>query len=279
MKYSEILAGLIEDSGLSLGEIARRAKERGVKLDRSYLSKLKNGEVNPPSDEISNAIAEVLGVDPIKLIWAATIEKSHPSIKKSLMLIDSELMKKGIELEKKYPIPDDIDPIEADKIISNIPEYSQFYDELVQAIEQVAEKQSPYMFPAGKMVRIPVIGVVTAGPNGLAYQDYIGDEIVEEETVKSGKYFYLLVKGDSMIGDGIMDGDLVLIKETPNVENGELAVVIVNGEEGTLKRVYKKDGSIILHSSNPAYPPRIFQGKELENIRIVGKVKQTIRRY
>jgi repressor LexA len=77
----------------------------------------------------------------------------------------------------------------------------------------------------------------------------------------------------------IMPGDLALVRETPEVEYGELAVVIVNGEEGTLKRIYKKESSNVLQSSNPSYPPRIFAGDELKEIRIVGRVESTIRKY
>ncbi|AQR79073.1 hypothetical protein ERICI_04091 [Paenibacillus larvae subsp. larvae] len=87
---------------------------------------MRSGIVKPPSDEITEAIAEVIGCDPLELIWAATIEKSHPKIQKSLMNINASLMKKGIELEKKYPIPDQMDEIDTDKYISSIPEYKKF---------------------------------------------------------------------------------------------------------------------------------------------------------
>lgn len=69
----------------------------------------------------------------------------------------------------------------------------------------------------------------------------------------------LEVSGDSMTADGIFSGDEVLIRKTPEVEfNGQIAVVIVNGNEGTLKRVYVTDNSITLNASNPNYPPRTF---------------------
>lgn len=135
------------------------------------------------------------------------------------------------------------------------------------------------IYPAGKRVKLPVIGTVKAGPNGLAYEDYLGTSNVDEDSINGGQYIWLRIKGDSMTGEGIFPGDLALLRIQPEVENGDLAVVIVSGEEGTLKRVYIKEGSIVLQSSNPQYPPRIFTGKELENIRIVGKVKETKRKY
>ena len=69
----------------------------------------------------------------------------------------------------------------------------------------------------------------------------------------------------------ITDGDLVLIHRQEEVENGELAVVIIDGEEGTLKKFQRKDGAVILQSLNPNYPPRVFIGEEMKNVYIAGK--------
>jgi SOS-response transcriptional repressor LexA len=134
-------------------------------------------------------------------------------------------------------------------------------------------------YAVGQPVKIPIIGTVKAGPGGIAYEDFEGDETADEKDVKGGGYFYLRVKGDSMTGDGILPNDLALVRETPEIEYGDIAVVVIDGEEGMLKRVYKLDDGIMLHSSNPAYPPRVFKGSELDKVRIVGKVKQTIRKY
>lgn len=75
---------------------------------------------------------------------------------------------------------------------------------------------------------------------------------------------------------GIAEGDLALVRRMPDVESGTLAVV-VNGDEGVIKRVIKKPGIIELHSFNPYYPVRIIKGEELEIVRIVGKVLETKR--
>lgn len=133
--------------------------------------------------------------------------------------------------------------------------------------------------PAGKLVKVPIIGTVTAGPNGLAYEDYTGEEIADTGLVNGGNLFYLRIKGDSMIGDGIFPGDLALVRETPEVEYGALAIIIVDGEEGTIKRVYKNGDSVTLLASNPKCPPRIFKKEEMSRVRIVGEVKMTMRSY
>ena len=82
--------------------------------------------------------------------------------------------------------------------------------------------------------------------------------------------FCLTAKGDSMINARIFDGDVVFIKEQPDVENGEIAAVIIDGE-ATLKRVYKYSGRIELRAENPLYESLNFEKEQLNNIRILGK--------
>lgn len=126
---------------------------------------------------------------------------------------------------------------------------------------------------------IPKYGYVTAGPDGTAFQEFLGYEIFDDIT-NPEDYFALDVAGDSMTGDGILDGDTVLIQVQPTIDyNGQIAVVIINGEEGTLKHVYINDGSITLQSSNLAYQPRIFIGEECSIIKIAGVLKELKRKW
>lgn len=127
-------------------------------------------------------------------------------------------------------------------------------------------------------IAVPKYGSVKAGSNGIAYQELQGFEYFED--IKPEDYFVLEVSGDSMIGDGIYSGDEVLIKIMPEIEfNGQIAVVIINGNEGTLKHVYVNDNSITLHASNPNHPPRTFVGEECEEVRIVGVLKELKRKF
>lgn len=129
--------------------------------------------------------------------------------------------------------------------------------------------------------RVPIkkFGSIKAGPNGIAYQEFLGYEYFDG-TLNPDEYFVLTVDGDSMIGDGINDGDEALIRATPEVEsNGQIAAVIVNGDEGTLKHVYFNDGTLTLISSNPAYAPQVFSGDQLEGVRIAGVLKEIKRKY
>ncbi|WKF70505.1 S24 family peptidase [Pediococcus pentosaceus] len=131
-----------------------------------------------------------------------------------------------------------------------------------------------------KLVSIPVVGTIKAGPNGLALQDFQGTEFVMADDIEKGyEYYWLTVSGDSMIGDGIYDGDYALIKKTVSFNNGDICAIIVDGEEGTLKHINRSDNSIILTGSNPVYPPRLFTGKDMNQIMIGGKLVRTMRKY
>ena len=103
------------------------------------------------------------------------------------------------------------------------------------------------------VVPLPLVGSVKAGYNYLAQENWIGTVDVETSLVGDGKdYFALKVKGDSMAPVFIED-DIVIIKKQNDCENNEFAVVIINGDEGTLKKIKKTDNGIILQPLNPAY--------------------------
>lgn len=97
---------------------------------------------------------------------------------------------------------------------------------------------------------------------------------MNSDNIDAAEYFWLVVNDESMIGEHITDGDLALVQIQPDVESGEMAAVIVNGKEGIIRRIYKDESSIVLQSSNPTYPPRIFSGENVNSVRIVGKVKE-----
>lgn len=130
----------------------------------------------------------------------------------------------------------------------------------------------PYT-PARAMVKI--IGSVRCGAGGLAVEEYIGVE--PADVSNPDDYFYLIAEGDSM-EPKIMAGDKVLVHRQEDVESGELAVVIVDGEEGTLKRVVKKPGLVILEPLNHAHPTRYFAGEEINTLRICGRAVEVKRK-
>lgn len=122
-------------------------------------------------------------------------------------------------------------------------------------------------------VKLPIVGTISCGNGVIAYEDIEGYEDVPRSWLNGGEYFFLRAKGDSMINARIMDGDLLLIRRQDDVENGDIAAVLIDGE-AVLKRVYKTDDTIILQSENPAYKPIILRKDDMKNIRIIGKLKK-----
>jgi SOS regulatory protein LexA len=125
------------------------------------------------------------------------------------------------------------------------------------------------------VLRIPVLGHIAAGLPILA-QEHIESyvDIVNPNNFKESELFILIVKGDSMTGSRIYEGDKVVVKIQPDVENGEIAVVNVNGDEATLKKVKKyEDGSVWLISTNEKYAPIPLNHSKA---RVIGKVIQVI---
>lgn len=116
--------------------------------------------------------------------------------------------------------------------------------------------------------QVPIIGIIAAGTPILASENFEAYEIVP---LDSDIDFCLRVKGDSMINARIYDGDIVCIKKQPDVETGEIAAVLIGGEEATLKRVYYLDGSIMLHPENPRYDDIIISKKDQKTVQILGK--------
>lgn len=127
---------------------------------------------------------------------------------------------------------------------------------------------------------IPLLGRIAAGQPILAEQNVEENLPFDPQFFGSEEAFALLVKGDSMTGEQIRDGDLAIIRQQPDAENGEIVAVLVEGleAEATLKTLRRNNGDIELHSANPTYQPLIFKGKDRARVRILGKLIGVVRR-
>ena len=119
---------------------------------------------------------------------------------------------------------------------------------------------------------VPLVGNVAAGSPILA-QEYIEDYITFDVQGLSGEHFALKVRGESMLGAGILPGDLVVVHRQQEVRNGEIVVALFE-DEATVKTYQRKDGQVWLLPENPDYSP--IDGTRAE---IIGKVVAVIRRY
>lgn len=129
--------------------------------------------------------------------------------------------------------------------------------------------------------RIPVLGRVVAGVPLEAITDILDWEEIPESMAKTGEFFALQVKGDSM-EPTLHDGDVVIVRKQPNVESGEIAIVLVNGNDATVKEVKESPAGITLIGHNVAvYTPHFYTNDEIQSlpITILGKVVELRRKF
>lgn len=131
-----------------------------------------------------------------------------------------------------------------------------------------------------KGVRIPVLGSVPAGVPIEAIEDIIDYEEIDSVTASKGEYFGLKVKGSSM-EPRICEGDILIVKRQDDCESGDIAIVMVNGNDATVKRLMKYADGIRLIPNNPAYEPIYFTNEDINTkpVRIIGKVVENRQKY
>ena len=152
--------------------------------------------------------------------------------------------------------------------------------EVKNVTSEVADKLSnlvgynitPLLKGMDTTITLPVLGYVKGGYDLFAEENYLGEEEASMNDCKNGDY-YLKVEGNSMSGLGIMDGSLVLVRQTNTLNSGDIGVVLIN-DEVTVKKVVYKDKMLILEAANPDIENRYFGPDEIKNlpVRIIGKV-------
>ena len=131
-----------------------------------------------------------------------------------------------------------------------------------------------------EVTKVPVLGRVAAGPPISATEDIIGYEEISPELSHSGEFFALLINGESM-EPRMKDGDIVIVRRQPCVENGDIAIVLIGQEEATCKRFYRYKEGVSLVSINPQYAPMFFSEEELAQtkIEVLGRVCELRARF
>ena len=122
-------------------------------------------------------------------------------------------------------------------------------------------------------IHIPVLGRVAAGVPITAAENIIDYEEIEEELSKTGEFFALKIHGNSM-EPRFCKGDVVIVRQQSDVDSGNIAIVLINGEDATCKKVIKQTDGIMLVSINSNYAPMYYTNKEIETlpVKILGKV-------
>jgi repressor LexA len=142
-------------------------------------------------------------------------------------------------------------------------------------IERKSRRPRTIQVTAGPLSgRIPVLGRIAAGRPIDAVENFEGTVGAPAELFGRGDLFALEVRGDSMIGDHIVEGDLAIIRKQPRVENGQIAAVAVEGEV-TLKRFHQRGATVELRPSNPAHKPIVAPASE---VRVAGLMVGLLRK-
>lgn len=153
----------------------------------------------------------------------------------------------------------------------------------IMGIDDDLSTRLPNMVPIdAHTFRVPIVGRVAAGRPIVVDEEIIGYEYIDNKYSKDGhEYFGLRIVGKSM-EPTIMDGDIVIVRRQNYVENGEIAIVLIDGEEATAKEVKEGADGITLIGHNAAvYTPHFYSAQEVKNlpVQIIGRVVQSIRKF
>lgn len=230
---------------MDIGVLPKPGKPRTSKLlTNGWVSSMSQHMLTQKSPELTVRQREVLS-----FLVRFLNEKGYPPTVREIAL---HLGLKGPRSPKRR-----LDALEQKGYIRRVPGKSR-------AIEVVG--LSPY----GAFRMVPIVGKVRAGEPTLAFEDFEGEVAIDGSLVEGGEAFFLRVRGDSMIGDHIEEGDMALVHPQSMVNNGEIAVVLVD-DEATLKRVYREGKTLRLQPSNPTLNPIIVEAGG-KRVTIVGKV-------
>lgn len=155
---------------------------------------------------------------------------------------------------------------------SKLKKFAEILDVSIDFLLDDGKDKASVSRPKG--VRIPVLGNVAAGIPITAVTDVEDWEEIPEKLASSGTYFALRIKGQSM-EPRIKNGDVVIVRQQSDVDTGDVAIVLVNGDEATVKEVKKLDTGIMLIGWNTAvYSPRFYSAKDIKSlpVKIIGKV-------
>lgn len=220
-----------------------------LKVFSKIFSRFNKMSTDEQKSDFNSKIVDVIS----KTIMAT---KAKIKIKISTDLTDPE---QGDELRKTL--------MDAPGAKNNLTFKSTLVENLNKLLDESKNKLT--YIPETELVKIPIYGEIRAGYGSLAQEDIVGYEVTSRDSVGDGEYFYLIVKGDSMIDEGIYEGMRVLVRKQNHCQHGKIGVVIVDGEEGTLKRVYYEDDTVLLRASNKRIPPRPYP---LDEVMIQGQV-------
>ena len=206
-----------------------------------------------------------------------------------LLLIDNRIkavgvppsydeMKDHLGLASKSGIHRLITALEERGFIRRLPNKARALEVLKLPADVVAANAglAPQAAPANDSLSVPLVGKIAAGVPIEAIQENGNMVSVPQGMIGRGDHFALTVEGESMIDAGILDGDVVIIRKSDVARNNQIVVALVDGEEATLKRLYKTGQNIELIAENPDFETRVLNANR---VAVQGILAGLIRSY
>lgn len=181
-------------------------------------------------------------------------------------------MKDGLDLKSKSGIHRIVSALEERGYIKKLNNRARAI-EIIKNVNLIDTKSGKNK---NNIISIPILGKIAAGLPIEAISDNTNYIELPETLLKKGEYFILNVEGDSMIEAGIFDGDQVVIRKANDANNGEIVVALIDNNEATLKRIFKRGQQVALQPENSNYKTVIYGP---DRIQIQGVLKHLIRSY
>lgn len=254
-------------------------EELAKKLGLNAKSNIANYEsgANAPSDEIKLKMCELFNCSMDYLMGKSKFKNIEDLKNKELNEFKKQLQSKNISTSEINKLinylfnPSNKVTYEFEDFLNSLqPEVKDFiihfnYNSSLKMVQ----------FVNNNISRIPILGTVKAGYDWLAEENVVDYITLKENIPNIKEYYALKITGDSML-PLLSEGDLVIVHDQDDVESGQTAVILINGEEATVKKVVKTNEGVELHSMNPYYPVKKFTYEDMKSIpvKIIGRVKE-----
>lgn len=277
MKVGDRIRAKRQDLGMSVDELAARLGKNRATMYRYEKGDIENMPVNvlePLAEVLQTTPAYLMGWEDDPYDWERDPDHRLDSVYGPRW--DAVLKNCGGDYSKAWQAWKDIDREQAEEArkMWRADQEAALKNKnapVAKSHESVDRKRRVGAIPCNAAQVAPLLGTVRAGLPMYAEENIEG--YIPIRQTDGAKYFWLNIRGDSMNAAGMNEGDQILVREQPEVENGEIAVVLVNGDEATVK-TFRQEGNLVIltpRSSNPVHQPQVYDLKRTP-VRILGRV-------
>ena len=276
MKVGDRIRAKRQDLGMSVDELAARLGKNRATMYRYEKGDIENMPVNvlePLAEVLQTTPAYLMGWTPDDYDWERDLDHRLDSVYGPRW--DAVLKNCGGDYSKAWQAWKDIDREQAEEArkMWRVDQEATLKNKnapVAKSHESADWKQRVGATPCNVAQVAPLLGTVRAGLPMYAEENIEG--YIPIRQTDGAKYFWN-IRGDSMNAAGMNDGDQILVREQPEVENGEIAVVLVNGDEATVK-TFRQEGNLVIltpRSSNPVHQPQVYDLKKTP-VQVLGRV-------